>query len=307
MTLPGSDAKNIGGTAPILPIGSVLTGLVFFCLMDVTMKSLSISLGAYNAMFWRGLLSIMLVGTIYFARRPRMPSGRTLKVHVQRGIITVFMAFLFFWALVRVPLAEAVALTFIAPIIALYMAAVFLGETIHRNAIIACILGLGGVVIIGWGKMSGEYSNDELLGLGAVLLSALLYAGNLVIQRSQALLAGPIEISFFQNLIVAVCYTAVAPFFAVAPDMQYAPLLLVAALLSIISGLFFAWGYARAEAQVLINLEYSAFLWAAIFGWVFFREPVTLPTILGAVLIVAGCILATRRRRPVAHVEPTVL
>ncbi|MEW4468529.1 DMT family transporter [Parasphingorhabdus sp. JC815] len=306
MALPGSDTKILGVSAPIFPIGSVLTGLMFFSLMDVTMKSLSISLGAYNAMFWRGLLSIILVGMLYFARRPRMPSGSTLKIHIQRGIITVFMAFLFFWALVRVPLAEAVALTFIAPIIALYMAAVFLGETIHRNAIIASVLGLAGVVIIGWGKMSGEYSDDELLGFGAVLLAALLYAGNLVIQRSQALLAGPIEISFFQNLVVGVCYAVVAPFFAVAPDMQYAPLLLAAALLSIISGMFFAWGYARAEAQVLINLEYSAFVWAAIFGWVFFREPVTLPTVSGAVLIVTGCILATRRR-PVVHIESTVV
>lgn len=306
MSLSGSDSQN-NGPAPILPIGSVLTGLAFFCLMDVTMKSLSISLGAYNAMFWRGLLSIILVGTLYLARRPKLPSGRTLKVHIQRGIITVFMAFLFFWALVRVPLAEAVALSFIAPIIALYMAAVFLGETIHRNAIIASVLGLAGVVIIGWGKMSGEYTDDELLGFGAVLLSAVLYAANLVLQRSQALLAGPIEISFFQNLVVGVSYAIVAPFFAVVPDMQHAPLFLAAALLSIISGLFFAWGYARAEAQVLINLEYSAFLWAAIFGWVFFREPVTLPTISGAVLIVAGCIIATRRGKPVAHVETTAV
>lgn len=307
MASPGSDPKNTSDSAPILPIGSVLTGLVFFCLMDVMMKSLSISLGAYNAMFWRGLISIVLVGALFFARRPRMPSPHTLKIHIQRGIITVFMAFLFFWALVRVPLAEAVALTFIAPIIALYMAAVFLGETIHRNAIVASILGLAGVVIIGWGKMSGEYSTDELLGFGAVLLSALLYAGNLVIQRSQALLAGPIEISFFQNLVVGVSYALVAPFFAVAPDVEYAPLLFGAAILSIISGMFFAWGYARAEAQVLINLEYSAFLWAAIFGWVFFREPVTLPTISGAVLIVAGCIIATRRGKPVAHVETTAV
>jgi S-adenosylmethionine uptake transporter len=294
-------------SAPVLPIGSVLTGLAFFCLMDVTMKSLSIALGAYNAIFWRVLLALFLVGILYLARRPKMPAGPTLKIHLQRGIITVFMAFLFFWALARVPIAEAVALSFIAPIIALYLAAVFLGETIHRNAIFASVLGLAGVVVIGWGRMSGDYTNDELLGFGAVILSALLYAANLVIQRSQALLADPIEISFFQNLVVGVSYALVAPFLAVVPDIQYAPEFLAAALLSIISALFIAWGYARAQAQVLINLEYSAFIWAAIFGWVFFSEPVTLPTIFGTALIVAGCILATRRDRAVSHVEPTAL
>lgn len=307
MALPGSDPHSSTSGVPILPIGSVLTGLVFFCLMDVMMKSLSISLGAYNALFWRGLISIVVVGVLYFARRPKTPSGRALKIHVQRGVVMVFMALLFFWALVRVPLAEAVALTFIAPIIALYMAAVFLGESIHRNAIIASVLGLAGVLVIGWGKISGDYSMEELFGFGAVLLSALLYAINLVLQRSQALLAGPIEISFFQNLVVGIGYSFAAPFFAVVPDAEYVPLLLGASLLSIISGMFFAWGYARAEAQILINLEYSAFLWAAIFGWVFFQEPVLLPTIAGAVLIVAGCIIATRRGRTVAHVETTVV
>jgi len=70
---------------------------------------------------------------------------------------------------------------------------------------------------------------------------------------------------------------------------------------------FIAWGYRRAEAKNLINLEYSAFIWAAIFGWLFFREPITLATVAGTVLIVAGCYLATRRERKVAHIETTAV
>ena len=59
-----------------------------------------------------------------------------------------------------------------------------------------------------------------------------------------------------------------------------------------------AWAYAREEAQALVPFEYSGFLWASILGWVFFREPVTLATIGGTVLIVGGCWLATRNRGP---------
>ena len=55
----------------------------------------------------------------------------------------------------------------------------------------------------------------------------------------------------------------------------------------------FAWAYARAETQALAPLEYSGFLWAALFGWLFFREPVTWPTLTGAGLIVLG-VLAGR-------------
>ena len=291
---------------PILPMGSVLAGLAFFNLMDAAMKSLSISMGAYNAILWRVLLSLVLVGVLYFIGRPKMPSRSTFKVHIQRGIVTVFMAFLFFWGLVRVPFAEAVALSFVAPIIALYLAAVMLGEQIHRNAIYASLLGLAGVLVIGFGKMRGGYTTDELLGFGAILLSAILYAVNLVIQRTQALAAEPVEVSFFQNLIVSGCYVLAAPFLAVMPSMTDVPMLLAASVLSIASAMLMAWGYRRAEAQILINLEYSSFIWAALFGWIFFSEPVSITTIAGAILIVGGCVIATRRGRPAALKSRTI-
>jgi S-adenosylmethionine uptake transporter len=292
---------------PLLPAGSVLIGLLSFAMMDVVMKSLAMELGAYNALLWRVLTSLAIVSVIFFARRPKMPGRAARKVHLQRGIIVVFMSYLFFWGLARVPLAEAIALSFIAPIIALYLAAVFLGETIHRNAIYASLLGFSGVLVIAGGRVSGEYDEQALLGMGAVLASAVLYAGNLVIQRQQALLAGPIEISFSQNLIVGASFLLLAPFFAVVPDQEFLPYIGAGAILSIISAVFIAWGYARAEAKNLINLEYSAFIWAAIFGWLFFREPITLTTVAGAILIVAGCILATRRDRKVAHIETTAV
>ena len=55
-----------------------------------------------------------------------------------------------------------------------------------------------------------------------------------------------------------------------------------------------AWAYARAEAQALVPMEYTGFLWASLFGWAFFREAVTLPTLMGTALIVTGCWLAAR-------------
>ncbi|MEO9600252.1 DMT family transporter [Parasphingorhabdus sp.] len=294
-------------SAPLLPAGAVLTGLLTFSMMDVVMKSLAMDLGAYNAILWRVLASLAIVSVIFFARRPKMPGKAARKVHLQRGIIVVFMSYLFFWGLARVPLAEAIALSFIAPIIALYLAAVFLGEAIHRKAIYASILGFSGVLVIAWARATGDYDEDVLLGIGAILVSAVLYGGNLVIQRTQALLADPIEISFSQNLIVGVTFLLLAPFFAVVPDQEFFPYIGAGAILSITSAVLIAWGYARAEAKNLINLEYSVFVWAVIFGWLFFKEPITLTTIVGTVLIVIGCIVATRKDKTVAHIENTAV
>ena len=69
-------------------------------------------------------------------------------------------------------------------------------------------------------------------------------------------------------------------------------------MLSISGALLLTWGYARAETQRLAPLEYTGFLWAALFGWLHFRETVTGATVAGAVLIVAGCWIATRGKPP---------
>ncbi len=293
--------------APLLPTGSVLLGLASFSAMDAVMKSLSLSLGPYNAILWRYAVGFVIIGVLYLWQRPSWPDRQIMKIHVLRSVLIVFMAYLFFWGLTRVPLAEGIALSFIAPLIALYLAAIFLKESIHPKAIWASLFGLAGVAVIAYEKLTGDYPTETLWGFAAILFSAILYAGNLVIQRYQALRVGPIEVSFFQNLIVFLAYLAVAPWFAIVPEASAWPMITLAATLAIISILLIMWGYARAEAQLLVNLEYSAFIWAALFGWVYFDEPVTASTVFGTVLIVAGCIMATRRDRPVAHVETTAL
>jgi S-adenosylmethionine uptake transporter len=58
---------------------------------------------------------------------------------------------------------------------------------------------------------------------------------------------------------------------------------------------FIARAYARAEAQVLAPFEYTALAWAALYGWLFFAEPVAPRTWAGALMIGAACIWQARR------------
>jgi S-adenosylmethionine uptake transporter len=225
-------------------------------------------------------------------------------MHIWRSIIVSVMAVSFFWSLTQLPLAEAIGLSFIAPVIALYLAAVMLGETIGRPAIWASLAGLGGVLIIMAGRLSGHYTSGHLWGAAAVLFSAVVFAYNLILARRQAQVAGPIEIAFFQNLCVAATLGLAAPWFLHPIGLSDTPMIGGAALLAIISLLLLSWAYARAEAQILIPVEYTGFVWAAFFGWLFFAEPVTLPVLLGTALIVAGSLIAARAKpEPVNQVE----
>lgn len=260
------------------------------------MKGLALSLGAYNAVIWRNSLGALLMGVLFVATRQKWPKAAILKIHLWRSIVVSVMAVSFFWSLTKLPLAEAIGLSFIAPVIALYLASVMLGETIGREAIWASLAGLVGVAIIMAGRLSGDYNEGHIWGAAAVLFSAVVFAYNLILARRQAQVAGPIEIAFFQNLFVAVTLSFAAPWFLKPFAISYAPMIAGAAMLAIISLLLLSWAYARAEAQVLIPVEYTAFVWAALFGWLFFVEPLTLPVMAGTALIVFGSLIAARAK-----------
>ena len=271
------------------------------------MKGLSIAFGAYNAMLWRTVTGSGIGVLAFAARRGKWPSSAVLRLHIWRGFIVMVMALCFFWGIARVPLAEGIALSFIAPLVALYLAAVLLKEQIGGAAIIASLLGLCGVGIILTGKLGAAHAPDAPYGVAAILLSALFYAYNLILQRRQALIAGPTEIALFQNLSIAGMLLLAAPWFAVMPTHAQWPAVLASAALAFASQMLLSWAYARAEAQRLLVVEYTAFIWAAMVGYVAFDEALTPAILGGAALIVAGCLIVARTRpRALAPVSEAV-
>jgi S-adenosylmethionine uptake transporter len=283
-------------------------GIATYSAMDVVMKGLALELGAYNAMLWRSIISVLLAGILFLWQRPAWPTHRVARLHVWRGFIISIMAFIFFWGLKYLPVAEAIGLTFIAPLIALYLARVILKEEIGKQAIVASLIGLAGAAVIIIGRLGGNYDEDTGRGIVAILMSAVLYAYNLILQRQQALLAGPVEIAFFQNGTVIILFSCLAPFLAVVPTLNLVPAIAAAAILGLVSLLMMSWAYARASASNLIPVEYTAFIWAALFGWLAFGETVTVATISGTALIVIGCFVAIRNQSGhIDHVESTVV
>jgi len=283
---------------PVQAFAAALAAVGVLSIMDAVMKALVLAIGIYAVSIWRSAVGLILAGGLYLPRRLPWPNRSILRIHVLRGVIVTVMAFLFFWGIGRVPLAQAIALTFIAPLIALMLAALFLHEKIGRRSIAGSIAAFAGVLVIVLGQARAELGPDVLLGSVAIIGSALCYACNIVLMRHQALAAKPLEITFFQSLTVLVLWLAVIPFAGLPelPTTYWSIWVAVAAAMSTAGGLLFAWGYARAEASYLAVTEYSAFLWAAACGWIVFREPVSGYTIAGAALIVAGCIIAARSK-----------
>ena len=271
-------------------------GIALFSGMDAVMKGLVLAIGTLTTMFWRNLSGIAISGALYLPKRNGWPSRSTMRIHLARGVLSTFMGFLFFWGIGRVPLAHAVALAFIAPLIALYLAAVMLHEKVGAKTVGASFVAFAGVVTIVFGQSQADLGKDALIGSAAILCSATLYALNIIIMRAQALVADPLEITFFQSVIVTTVLALALPFVGVTfPPLEQWPWILFASVLAIVSMLLLSWAYARAQASYLASTEYTSFLWAALFGWLVFGEPLSPFTVAGAAMIVTGCVLAARR------------
>ena len=279
-------------------------GIATFSCMDAIMKRASIDIGAYNAMLWRSIIGLLLSGPLFLVAHVKWPDRGRLLLHVKRSGAAGISVLLFFWGLVRVPMAEGIALSFLSPILALLLAAPMLGEKVGKSAISACLLAFAGVIVIVLGKAHEGGGPAAFHGAIAIIIAGMFYAYNLVLLRRSALLAGAIEITFFTNLVFTGLYLIGAPIGAAWLPLDFLPLIALAAGLAVVSSLLLAWAYARAEAQRLVPVEFTAFLWAAILGAIVFGEKVLPLTIAGAAMIIAGCVIAARgRQAPVPSTE----
>lgn len=287
---------------PLVPVLVCSLAILILSGMDAAMKSLVIAIGVYNTVMWRSLFATTVSAIAWSTGPRRFPPPRVLRLHLFRALVIALILLSFFWGLARLPMAEAIGLSFIAPLIALFLAAVLLGEKIGRSAVSASVVGMVGVLVIMIGKFSHTgYAPDVVLGMAAVIGSAILYAYNLILARRQALMAKPLEIVFFQNLVVGVTLGLAALWLGMSlPQDQWLPLAGVT-VLALGGHFLMSWSYARAEAQYLIPTEYSAFVWAIILGWVFFDEAVGWSTLAGAFLIIVGCLLASRAKPKLAE------
>jgi drug/metabolite transporter (DMT)-like permease len=150
------------------------------------------------------------------------------------------------------------------------------------------------VLAIAAGEVQAHASTSHVLGSLAIFAASIFYAYSLILLRQQAQVADPLEVALFTSIVLTGLLLVGAWWFAAVPSVAQLPAIGSAAVLGSISAIALAWAYSHAEAQVLAPVEYTAFVWAGMFGWWVFDERVSLYTLAGAALIIAGCIFAIR-------------
>jgi drug/metabolite transporter (DMT)-like permease len=265
-------------------------------LMDAMIKALSARYPTLEIAFLRYLFG--LVGAVVYTAwvRPGWPTREATVHNSLRALLIVVIATSFFFALGRLPLADAIALSFISPVLTALMGALLLGERLDWRIAVALCAGLAGMLLIVGGSLgSGHYNDDVLIGTGAVLVSAIGYSLNIVMLRHRATRDSLAHIVLFQNLGPALILAVPGLMVWIAPTPADLALFAGLGIIGVIAHTMLAHAFAGMEAARLAPVQYLTLVWGVVFGFLFFAEIPGLATVLGALLIVVGTLMSQRR------------
>jgi len=278
---------------PFRGIALILTSTVFLGVSDVTAKYLSTTLPSIEIAWIRFLVfalvmvPAMLPGSPLYALRSERPG-----LQAMRGIALLSSSLFFISGLRFLPIAEASATTFVAPLFVTALSIFFLGESVGVRRWLATAVGLMGVVII-----LRPGSSAFHLAAFFPIVSALAWACTLIMTR---MMSGREHVltTMTYSSIVGVCILSVlVPFVWVAPSWHDVLFGILIGVASTAGQWIVVLAFRYADASVLAPFSYTQLLWVSILGFAIFGEVPDIWTVTGAVFIVASGLYTAHRER----------
>jgi drug/metabolite transporter (DMT)-like permease len=289
---------------PMRGIGLKICSVVVFTMMAICIKSAAPHVPAGEAVFFRSFFAIPVIlvwlvatGNLRHGLDTLHPIG-----HVWRGLVGTSAMGLGFTALGLLPLPEATALGYAAPLLTVIFAAMFLGEEVRAFRLTAVAVGLVGVLIVLAPRLTvtslADTSPLQSLGAMAALFGAVFAALAQVFVRKLIKTEATAAIVFYFSATASLLALLTIPFGWVVPTPREAVLLVSAGLLGGIGQVLLTESYRNAEVGVIAPFEYVSMLLALVLGYVIFAEVPTFSMLSGALLIVAaGLFIIWRERR----------
>lgn len=275
----------------------LLVGIAAGSAMDATIKFLTQTNHVLIVTLGRYVFGAMFSLVIWRQAGKPVVTREMWRAHALRGFVIAGTATSFFWALTVLPLAEAVTLSFIYPLLVPFVAWIGLGERVRPQSVIAAVVGFVGVIIAAQGAPSIEESPMHALGVTAVLVSAALFSIAMVLLRQRAQTDGAPIVGLMTSLIPAFIVAGPAIAFAPPPNWSDWPWFLMMGALAAALTYLMARAYAGAEAQQLAPIHYTELIWATALGYFIFHETTRPEIYIGAAFIIAACLYTTYEER----------
>jgi drug/metabolite transporter (DMT)-like permease len=273
----------------------MIFGIACFAAMDASGKWVVKDYSVFQLLAVRSSLCLLILAALvpFFGGRKAMRTPRPW-AHLARAFASA-LAFLFFYAALRfLPLANAVAVEFGSPFLVTALAVPLLGERVDVGRWAAVFAGFAGMVLVV--KPSAAAVRPEAL---LALASSFCYAVMMVMTRWISQRAGGSETTFTFVAFVFLVQTIVGYLGGV---WQWKPMTALDLALSAGVGVFALGGhygltsaFQRAPASVVAPFEYTALIWATLFGFFIYGD-FPQPSVWTGVAIIVGAGLYTVRR-----------
>lgn len=278
-------------------------GVLFLALGDAVSKWLGEVHSPLQIVFFRTLVSLPLIALLahFGAGGLRKLQTRRPKVHLMRGVIYTGTMGFFVWGLTMLPLAEATAIVFVAPMFVTLLSVPLLGERIDPPVLIASLVGFVGVVIVV--RPGGEAFQ---LGSLVMIAAAVCYALMMITARRYGGREHLWAMVFYMTLIPMLLTALTLPWVWQTPHPQHWPGFLLSGVLGVGATAFITMAFRHAPAAIAAPFDYTAMLWAVLLGWWFWGELPDIWVLVGSVLIISsGLAIAYHDRRTSLKRRPT--
>jgi drug/metabolite transporter (DMT)-like permease len=281
-----------------LALAAAALAAACFIGMDGTAKLLGERYGTTQVTFLRFAMGALYAVPLWLWKRTPMPARPQWRWHALRSGLLLVALLTWFDALQQLPLVQAVGVGYTAPLFIALLAMWVLRERPSRWIWAALAMGALGVGVALWPELSSTHlpgSEARLWGMAAAGLSAITYAGVVVVARHQAQHDALWTILLVQNVLPVLVLAGPMVWLWQPMAATDIPILLLMGALATGGLLCITWAFSHIEASRAAPVEYTGLVWAALLGFVVFGEVPTVWSLSSAVLITLGCLLLIRR------------
>ena len=289
---------------PLRGIALKICSVIVFIAMSSLIKSTAERIPPGEAVFFRSFFAMPVI-VAWLALRGELRTGfgtANPLGHVWRGVMGTLAMGLGFAGLAYLPLPDVTAIGYAAPLLTVIFAAMFLGEEVRAFRISAVALGMLGVMIVLWPRLSltgrAELGTAEALGAMLVLGGAVFAALAQVFVRKLVQTERTPAIVFWFSMTATLLSLLTLPYGWPIPTAPEAGLLVLAGLMGGVGQILLTSSYREADASLIAPFDYASMLFALVIGYTVFGEVPTLTMLAGAALVItAGILIIWRERR----------
>jgi drug/metabolite transporter (DMT)-like permease len=255
----------------------------FYAITFVTVRELAATFSVFQITFFRAVLGVIVM--LPWLARAGVPALRTTRwrLYALRAIVTYTGMVCWFYGLKMLPLADATAIAFTAPLLAVVFLSFWIGERVGFARWIAIVVGFAGALVV----IRPGVAALSLAAMG-LLYTAVSYGFSSASTRVLATTENSNAVVFY--MFATVLPLSIGPAFAnwTMPGWVDAPLILLFGALSLVSMLCMTRSLAAAPGYVVMPMFYLQLPFVATLGLVLFDERTSLWTWVGAAVICAS-------------------